>query len=254
MSEARRRYGCRRDTRDARDQSFVLRVARSSPLPLSVDLRTHAPASHDQGDLGSCVGWTVTNALRWHVKRGGAQDQYLSVLQVYYFARLLEKTVKSDAGCELRNAMKAVKKYGVASAKLWPYIPANFDDEPPAEAVRLGQLWSSLTYERVEVGIRSAKVALAAGFPVCIGVSLYSSFESDAVAANGVVPMPDVEKEDLVGGHAMLCLGYEKGHFIVLNSWGTDWGDRGYCYIPEKYVGSTEYGGDYWTIKNLGGS
>lgn len=253
MTNIPRRYGCRRDTKDARDVGFKLMAARRSPLPASVDLRNFAPRSHDQGDLGSCVGWTVTNALRWHIRASGGEDEYLSVLQVYYYARYLEKTVKSDAGCEIRNGIKAVQKYGAASAKLWPYVPQNFDDLPPKEAVEKGMVWGDLGYERVTVGVRTLKVALAEFFPVCIGVSLYSSFESDEVARTGIVPMPDVEKEDLVGGHAMLCVGYDKGHFIVLNSWGTEWGDGGYCYIPERYVGSSEYGGDYWIVRNIGG-
>jgi C1A family cysteine protease len=46
--------------------------------------------------------------------------------------------------------------------------------------------------------------------------------------------------------------GQKPGYFTVRNSWDTNWGDRGDCYIPEAYLGSTTYGSDYWVIKQVG--
>jgi hypothetical protein len=56
------------------------------------------------------------------------------------------------------------------------------------------------------------------------------------------------------GWHAMLCVGYSDPDkvFIIRNSWGKDWGDKGYCYIPYDYVINKDYNGhDSWIIKSV---
>lgn len=247
--------GCRRDVKDPRDHEFKFKAARVH-VPAEVDLRKWMPPILDQGEIGSCVSHSITSALRWHLRRAGAAYDPLSRLQVYYYARYLEKTILEDAGCEIRNGIKSVQKFGAAKEDLWPYIENKFTIEPPDEVKRLGMLWTSLTYERVPVGVNSLKVALAEGFPVVIGISLFDSFESGDVEKTGIVPFPDIENESMTGGHAMLCVGYgqKPGYFTVANSWSEEWGDKGYCYIPEKYIGSPKFGSDYWIIKNLGGA
>lgn len=255
MTSTPRRYGCRRDTRDPRDHEFKLKAVRATPLPPAMDHRRYMPPVQTQGDLGSCVANALTSALRWHVNLSGGPDTALSRLQAYYFTREIEHTVDSDAGCEIRNAVKAVKKYGVANESLWPYDESKYKVRPPKAVLDKSWMWSALTYERVTVNVRSIKEALCLG-PVIFGVTLFSSFEGEDVERTGVVPMPDVETEGMVGGHAMLLVGYgqRRGYYTVANSWGPEWGDEGYCYMPEKYVASTDFGGDYWMVQNPGGA
>jgi C1A family cysteine protease len=84
---------------------------------------------------------------------------------------------------------------------------------------------------------------------------LYESFESEAVARTGKIPMPKRTKERVLGGHAMLVVGYkdkspslpDQGYVIVRNSWGEQWGDKGYCYIPYKMMRDSEIVLDMWT-------
>jgi len=77
--------------------------------------------------------------------------------------------------------------------------------------------------------------AINAGYPVSFGVPLYRSFESDAVAETGLVPMPHPFREQLLGGHAMVADEYDEQYIGVCNSWGTAWGQGGYCKIPRAY-------------------
>jgi hypothetical protein len=51
------------------------------------------------------------------------------------------------------------------------------------------------------------KAALAEGLPVAIGIQLYESFESEAAARTGKIPMLKRTKERVLGGHAMLVVG-----------------------------------------------
>jgi C1A family cysteine protease len=89
---------------------------------------------------------------------------------------------------------------------------------------------------------------LADGYPFVLGLSIYSGFTSDEVKKTGVVNMPE-SNERSMGGHAVLCIGYNKkeSRFLMKNSWGPFWGDGGYFTIPFEYV--TNLGMDAWTIR-----
>jgi C1A family cysteine protease len=181
-------------------------------------------------------------------------DVALSRLQLYYDERKIEGSVYSDSGAEIRDGIKSAAKVGVGPEALWPYKISKFKVRPPQKVYDAAIAFNALKYERVAVNTDHIKAALASGVPVVIGISLYDSFESDAVAKTGVLPMPDLHKEKMIGGHCMYAVGYgqHKGTFTVRNSWADDWGDRGDCYIPEAYLGSLKFGSDYWLIRGVG--
>lgn len=243
-------YGCRRDTKDARDHMFVPKVTR---MPVSVDLEASCPPVLDQGQLGSCVWHGTSTAIRHDLIAAGMKDVEFSRLQGYYDTRAIEGTIRSDAGCEIRDAIKTLAKNGVAHEPMWPYAIKKFATKPPAKVYKDALDFRALAYERVQVSTSQVKAAIAGGQPVIIGLTLYDSFESEAVAKNGIVPMPK-RGEEIVGGHCMCVIGYgqKKGYFKVRNSWATDWGDRGNCWMPEAYIGSPLYGSDYWIVSTFG--
>jgi C1A family cysteine protease len=94
------------------------------------------------------------------------------------------------------------------------------------------------------------KGCLADGFPFVFGFTVYESFESAEVARTGVLQMPK-PKEGVVGGHAVLAVGYEDKteRFMVRNSWGTSWGKKGYFTMPYTYLLSENLSDDFWTIR-----
>jgi len=103
-----------------------------------------------------------------------------------------------------------------------------------------------VSYYRIE-SEQERLVCLADWYPFVFGIELFESFNS--VSETGIVPMPDPTKEKFLGGHAMLCVGYnlKTKMYIVRNSWSTGWGDNGYCYIPFEYM--DKFGADMWTIR-----
>ena len=82
------------------------------------------------------------------------------------------------------------------------------------------------------------------------GFTVYESFESQQVAQTGVMTMP-APKEKVVGGHAVLAVGYDDAsqRFIIRNSWGPGWGQKGYFTMPYAYITESNLADDFWTIR-----
>jgi hypothetical protein len=217
-------------------------------LPAMVDLRSNMSTIEDQGDIGSCTANAIAGAYEFLEKKttGGYTD--VSRLFIYYLERDMEGEVNDDGGARLRNGMKVLKQYGVCAESLWPYDTDRFRDQPPQEAFDEAQQHRIDEYHRVPVDVLAFKTCLAEGFPVVFGTDIFQSFEKDG--HHGNVSMPRRGEKNL-GGHAMLCVGYDESRqvFIVRNSWGTKWGDRGYCYFPYDYLCNEEYTTDCWTIR-----
>ena len=91
---------------------------------------------------------------------------------------------------------------------------------------------------------------MAEGYPFVFGFTVYESFESEEVARTGEVAMPG-PGEKAIGGHAVLAMGYDDAHrrFLVRNSWGTDWGEKGHFTMPYAYLTDSNLSDDFWTIR-----
>ena len=94
------------------------------------------------------------------------------------------------------------------------------------------------------------KGCLAEGHPFVFGFPVYGSSKSPQVAKTGVVPMP-LPSEQVLGGHAVLAVGYDdtKHVFLVRNSWGTGWGMKGYFTMPYAYLMDENLSDDFWTVR-----
>jgi len=244
-------FGWHPSVPDIRDYPMALAAAPAS-LPTNIDLRPQMPPIGDQGQLGSCTAWASLGAYRYELDKQNLTDFDPSELAEYYWTRALEGTTASDAGGTIRDAVKVLAKTGAAPEKLWPYDVAKFSKAPPSNARQSAKHHLALQYQSVPQNLNSIKSALASAYPVVFGISVYASFESSTVAHTGVVPMPS-PSEDFLGGHALLLVGYDDGvqRFTVRNSWGTDFGDHGYVYLPYAYVTSPQLASDFWIIKKV---
>jgi C1A family cysteine protease len=94
------------------------------------------------------------------------------------------------------------------------------------------------------------KGCLADGYPFVFGFTVYESFESEAVAKSGKLNMP-AKNEQVVGGHAVMAVGYDDKtkRFLIRNSWGAGWGISGYFTMPYDYLLNENLSDDFWTIR-----
>lgn len=244
------RYGWIPDLPDARDQIYCA-PRKTAALPASVDLRSACPPVYDQGQLGSCTANAIAAAISFDQSRQKmAQPFAPSRLYIYYNERVIEGTTATDSGAMLRDGIKAVVEEGACPEPLWPYNESNYAEKPPPQCYNVGKLHPAVQYSRVPQSLAHLKSCLAAGYPFAFGFTVYESFESDAVADSGVAPMPG-SSEGTVGGHAVLAVGYmdSLNRFFVRNSWGSDWGLKGYFTLPYEYLENSDLLADFWTIR-----
>lgn len=226
-------------------------------LPEKYDLRIAYPnivlPVLDQLQLGSCAANQVSNAMRFCLAKEKVQIFQPSRLFIYYFGRLFEgSSVTEDTGMSISGVCGAMSKYGACSENNWGYDITKFTLQPPRNAIIAAHSHTpKYQFLQVPQDLVSIKTALVSGFPVIIGLQLYTSFESDEVAKTGVVPMPDTTKETLLGGHCCAIFSYSdiSQTFTCSNSWNVTWGDNGFFTIPYEYILNSNLGGDYCQIR-----
>ncbi len=255
------KYSYKRDKIDNRDLRFSSSVSPHPEiiLPKLIDLRATCPPVYNQGKLGSCTanaGCTCRAML--------LQDKQiqLSRMFLYYEERKLEGKSNEDYGASLRDTCKSIYKKGICEETYMPYNPENYM-LPPSKLARINaQKYKIIAYKSLS-SLDEIKQNIAfRQQPVLLGMSVFESFESDAVSKTGIMPMPR-NSEKKLGAHAVLVVGYkdlvkhhgmsgrhklQQGYLIVRNSWGDKWGDKGYFYMPFNYV-IPDYTFDYWIME-----
>lgn len=240
--------GWKRDLPDPRDLKF--KVSAPIPLPSLVDLRPKCPPIYNQYELGSCTANAMGAAFQFEQMKQGKKNFMPSRLFIYYNTRAIEGTINSDAGATMRNTMKSLVDKGTCPETKWDYNTSKFAEKPNFCCYQVAKDNQVLQYLRVTHDLTEIKQCLALGYTVAFGMILFNSFMSNDTAANGNVIMP-LPNESSIGGHAVLAVGYdeEKKVLIMRNSWGVEWGDKGYFYLPYEYITTPNLAADFWTIR-----
>ena len=259
------RYPLVRDQPDKRDFLYTIEPRQlRTPLPHRVDLRRHCPRIQDQGNPGTCTAHAVSAAYAFEQRVQHLRPITPSRLFIYYNERSLTGQRGLHCVVRLRDALKAVYKRGVCPEILWPYKEdsGTLRARPPQEAFEVAANRRIVEYHRIPIGtmsrpefLRHLKRCMADGCLFVFGFTLYESFESMAVKKSGIMPIPDRKHEKKLGGHAVMAVGYDdrRSAVLVRNSWGLNWGIKGYFWMPYSLISDPGFAHDFWTIRGVTG-
>lgn len=241
------RYGWHPSLPDVRDHIADLEGLAIAP---EVDPRgAYMTGVYDQLQLGSCVSNAVAAAIDAYLMAIGRQPFFPSRLDLYWHARKVAGLpTNEDTGAYGRDGFKVARSTGVMPERDWPYNISKFATDP-----RHRDIWKlDSSYRVVGRTVDAWKRVFTQRQTIAFGFSVFDSFESQRVADTGIVPYPDTTREQMLGGHEVLAVGYLKSHpehVLVRNSWGDDWGDGGYCLFPWSYIMDRNLADDFRTIR-----
>lgn len=252
MSQTRR-YGWKPDLPDS-NRRYVSppETLLAAPPPKADVLDTLGPVL-DQGELGSCTAHGIAGCVQHNRNQQKLPAMTPSRLMIYYLERELEGTVNSDSGAAISDGIQVLKRYGYCDESLWPYQVSRFRERPPQaafEAAAPNAVFDSLSVRQTA---QDLKAVIASKEPVVFGFTVFESFESDAVASGGVMPIPK-RRERRLGGHCVIIVGYDddRAAYLCRNSWGKGWGLQGNFWMPMAYMHSG-YCSDFWVVRSVPG-
>ena len=249
---------------DPRDIYFSNKMCSTISLPDSIDLACRIKRIENQQNLGTCTGMGGSTMMEILETFNNKPYIELSPLYLYYKAREIEGTVNFDNGAYLRDTMKVLQKNGICEEKYFPFIIKDFAKKPSQEAELNAKNHMIEGYQRLN-SINQIKTCLSQNKPVLVGMKLYSSFDTKVSAVTGIIPVPNKSVEQYEGSHCMVIVGYDDnfaikhnlklknnlcgGYFKIANSWGKEWGNNGFCYVPYELIEDMH---DLWAVKEGG--
>lgn len=269
--------GCNKDALDTRDHIKVCSPVYSDSLKsiLGFSLKKYAPKVRNQKDTSACGGFSAAAAV--YILRNkmlkmmyGENEETpkvtFSPLYIYYNARFEDSIYEDDeygklnfplydTGTNIRDVMKALKKYGVIAENVMPFNSYTVKENPPIKNIDISKNFKIKEYLRIKpdnTAEETCKNVLAVEhLPIIIGLNLFKENIYDLEKTGYLNPV-DKNKSEKTGGHAVCVTGFKtingKTWFEFINSWGESSGDHGYGYFPAEFLSDKFYTLDIWTF------
>ncbi|PKQ64942.1 hypothetical protein BZG02_03595 [Labilibaculum filiforme] len=202
-------------------------INKTKSYPQSVHLS--CPPIRSQGGEGSCVSWGVGYAARsisWKKQYGGSYSYKKNIFSPEYIYNQI-KITDCSGGSYVTDGLNLVVNQGVCVWNDMPYTDVSCDTYPNNYQASQAAKHKATSYRRVPKNLNSFKDQLAAGKPIVVGGPVYSQFyylDYGQIQTN---------TGRSYGGHCYCVVGYDdsKNAFLVMNSWGTNWGTNGFGWI-----------------------
>jgi cathepsin L len=232
-SEFLERYtGLRTPLIHVQDSEHAYEYDSSQALPVSVDWRTKGVVTgvKDQGQCGSCWSFSTTGSVE------GAWALNYSLVSLSEQNLMDCSRSYGNYGC-YGGLMDSAFKYIIANGGIdteasYPYEAATTYNCRYKSTNKGASIHS---YKDVTKGSESAlQNSVAYHGPVSVAID--ASNPSFQLYKSGVYYEPKCSSTNL--DHGVLTVGYGTGtggdYWIVKNSWGTSWGDKGYIYMARN--------------------
>lgn len=234
--------------RDLRDRLYLGHL---NEVPTQASLERYVTEVLDQKSTNAGVAHSVAHAISIMEKHRGYEYGTPSRLFLYWNARMQHGKSVTDDGTYIRSCMKGLRENGVPDEKYWPFNirkvnqkPSGFSPWVRANARKEGEYLAILGTSSMR--LHAIRDAVAGGFPVVFCTALETSFLS--ALGPWEIDKPK-SKDPIVGYHAMCIVGYDGDRFRVLNSWGGNWRDNGFCWMSGDYIKWSE-SRDFTVIKD----
>jgi hypothetical protein len=208
----------------------------SPSQPLSVDLSINFPVPGDQGSQSSCVGWATAYALKSYQEKV-EMGWSLNTASHLFSPAFIYNQINGgrDSGSYIYQACDLTVSKGVATLSTMPYSDSDYRTQPSAAALSEAAKYKASTWYRVN-DTSQIKAALVNRKPVVAGIKVYQQL-MNLQGSNSVYNTATGQNQ---GGHAVTIVGYDDnrfgGAFKVINSWGANWGDGGYFWMPYSFA------------------
>jgi len=245
-----RKFGAKRDVHDVRDRLYRA-SRRMEPIPEQVDLRPWGGPIKDQGEEGSCTGHAFSSAREWIARRYEKASPVLSAQCLYAEELIADGSFPKDEGAMPRTGCQVLTAKGCCEASLYPYTAGDFTAPTVTQAQNALKYKTGAYHRIVTLSDFLGCLADKTPWPVTVGFTVHESFMSEEVEKTGIMPIPRSGEEER-GGHEVLCLGYDltKQLALMQNSWGDDWGQRGYFWMPLPVIQAADT--DLWMVHTGG--
>ena len=238
---------------EAAVQATALTATAAAAPPPSKDLRAAWWNIGDQKNTGSCVGWASTDGvMRYHLVKAGrlGQNERVSPRMTWMASKETDEFIQrpgtfiEGSGTSLKAAMDICRKYGVVPEALLPFQISTtmYTGDEDAFYATASQRRAS-AYFNMQKNMSQWKSWIATKGPVMVALNVDATW-MNATATNGV--LDTFQPNTVRGGHAVCAVGYRMdGRFILRNSWGTGWGDKGFAYASPAYINAAFYNESY---------
>ena len=204
--------------------------------PTAIDLSLNFPSPGQQGSQNSCVGWATAYALKSYqekVEIGWSLNTSSHLFSPAFIYNQINRS--TDQGSLIYEALNLAVQKGVSTLATMPYSDNDYLSQPSTAALSEASWYKASGWSRIN-DTTQIKAALINRKPVVCGIDVYEPL----MFLSGVNSVYNTISGQSLGGHAVTIAGYDDdkfgGSFKVINSWGTNWGDNGYFWLPYSFA------------------
>ncbi len=213
-------------------------------LPERVSLEQYCPKRLNQGQQGSCVGWSSSYAART-ILQSIATGKNPNEVKFSPSSLYNQISLPGCQGAYIQNAMQVMQQKGVLPYSQFAYNENDCEKLPANDQIDLMSQYKTKGFNRLtasgenySVDLEAIKQNLAQGAPVVIGMMVGGTFMQNMVNQEVWIPTQSDYEMHGFGGHAMCVIGYddkyEGGALQIMNSWGEEWGNKGLGWVRYK--------------------